>query len=61
MNQKQFSKFVSKTRKITGLSQQKFGAAIGRSWITIWRWEKGINLPDEQMIDFWKDKINDSF
>lgn len=54
---KTFCEIVKEARKKSGLTQFEFGSEIGVSWITIWRWEHDEHLPKENVIDFWKKKV----
>lgn len=41
-----FGRYIKEKRKKLGLTQVQFAEKIGQSWITIWRWEKGLAKPD---------------
>ena len=43
----EFKDYIQEQRKQSGLSQYDFGAKLGVSWITIWRWENGVTEPGE--------------
>lgn len=57
MNEKTFAKLVKTKRKKLGLTQSAFAKHIGKSWITVWRWENMKNPPKSDAIEFWVRKI----
>lgn len=59
MDKKKFAHTVRMKRISLGMTQSQFAKHIGKSWITIWRWENAQNPPKSDAIDFWVRKIND--
>jgi len=57
MNKEEFAKFVRTRRRKAGLIQSEFADLIGVSLMTVWRWENEENIPAENIIDMWINKI----
>lgn len=57
---KDFSTYVKEQRKRAGLSQRKLARHLNISWVTVWRWENNKSKPQEHLIDFWKEQIENA-
>jgi len=53
-----FSEVVKKKRKKLKVSREKFGAALGVSAVTVWRWERGLYKPKADALGYWVNHIN---
>lgn len=40
-----------------GLSMTRLARGIGVHWMTVWRWERGLNLPKENVRDYWLSRV----
>lgn len=49
-----FGDQMRKRRLEIGLTMEALAKDIGVSWLSVWRWEKGRNIPHPVMLERWE-------
>ena len=57
MDKIEFSSFIKDSREDLGVTKTRFAELLDINWITVWRWENKHNIPAENIIDMWINKI----